>query len=85
MGSRSTIDWRLYDLVRKGTIRRVLRGIYDYHKMKEMFYEEIPEFNKIPAALRAFEKEINSTAIGQQLLILIQTCQVQQEKSNRNV
>lgn len=36
IGPRTSIDWALYRLESKGTIRRVIRGIYDYPKVGKL-------------------------------------------------
>lgn len=49
---RSTIDWVLYNLVNSHTIRRVLRGIYDYPKYSELLQQELsPDFDQVAQAL----------------------------------
>jgi len=49
---RGTIDWVFYNLVTLGTIRRVLRGIYDYPKYSDLLQQELsPDFDQVAQAL----------------------------------
>ena len=60
---RSTIDWVFYELVAKGTIRRVARGIYDYPKYSELLKQNLsPDFDQVAQALaRKFNWRITPT------------------------
>lgn len=60
---RSTVDWVLYKLVTKGTIRRIARGIYDYPKYSELLKQELsPDFDQVARALaRKFNWRITPT------------------------
>ncbi|MDQ6973064.1 MAG: DUF6088 family protein [Mariprofundaceae bacterium] len=60
---RSTIDWVFYELVAKGSIRRVIRGIYDYPKYSELLQQELsPDFDQVAQALaRKFNWRIQPT------------------------
>lgn len=57
LGSRSTIDWRLHDLVQKGTIRRIIRGIYEYPKESTLLKETLPA--EIPKVAQAIARKFN--------------------------
>ncbi len=51
-GSRSAIDVTLHRLLNKGTIRRVVRGIYDYPRQSDMLGGELsPEIDQVARAL----------------------------------
>ncbi|MHC4694462.1 MAG: DUF6088 family protein [Planctomycetota bacterium] len=51
-GSRSAIDNALTRLERKGPIRRVIRGIYDYPRYSELLMEQLsPDLNQVAKAL----------------------------------
>ena len=52
LGSRSAIDNALTRLQRKGPIRRVMRGIYDYPPYSELLGEQLsPDLNQVAQAL----------------------------------
>jgi len=51
LGSRETIDIVLHRLVRKGTIRRLARGIYDFPKEHPVLGQLMPSPEKIAEAL----------------------------------
>jgi len=52
LGSRSAIDNALTRLQRKGPIRRVMRGIYDYPQYSELLGEQLsPDLNQVARAL----------------------------------
>jgi len=54
---RGTIDWVFYELVAKGTIRRVSRGIYDYPKYSELLKQQLsPDFDQVA---QAFARKFN--------------------------
>ncbi len=52
LGSRSAIDLALHRLMRKGTIRRVLRGLYDYPRISSLLGQTLsPDVNQVAQAL----------------------------------
>jgi hypothetical protein len=52
LGSRSAIDIALHRLVDKGTIRRVIRGIYDYPKYSDLLQKYLsPDIDKVGQAI----------------------------------
>jgi len=52
LGSREAIYTALHRLERKGTIRRVLRGIYDYPRYSELLRETLgPDIDEVARAL----------------------------------
>lgn len=52
LGSRSAIDLALHRLMRKGTIRRVLRGLYDYPSTSTLLGQTLgPDVNQVAQAL----------------------------------
>lgn len=54
---RSTVDWVLCELVAKGTLRRVCRGIYDYPKYSELLNQQLsPDFDQVA---QAFARKFN--------------------------
>jgi len=63
IGARSAIDVSLHRLLVKGTIRRVLRGIYDYPKYSEKLNLELsPDIDQVALALaRKFGWRIQAT------------------------
>jgi hypothetical protein len=47
-----TIHWALYELERSGTIRRVLRGLYDYPRHSKLLGEPLPpDLHQVARAL----------------------------------
>jgi len=51
-GSRSAIDVTLHRLLKKGTIRRVTRGIYDYPRYSERLKTELsPDMDQVARAI----------------------------------
>jgi len=60
---RNTVDWVFYELVAKGTIRRIYRGLYDYPKYSELLQQELsPDFDQTAQALaRKFNWRITPT------------------------
>jgi len=62
-GSRSAIDVTLHRLLNKGTIRRVVRGIYDYPRQSDMLGGELsPDIDQVARALaRKFGWRIQSS------------------------
>ncbi len=63
LGTRSAIDVALYRLLERGTIRRVIRGIYDYPKYSEALSRELsPDIDQVARALaRKFGWRIQAT------------------------
>lgn len=52
LAGTSTIHWALYELVQAGTIRRVLRGIYDYPRFSKLLNEPMPpDLHRVAQAL----------------------------------
>ena len=52
IGGRSSIDWVLYNLEGKGTIRRVIRGIYDYPRTGKLIKGKLgPEIQEVAQAI----------------------------------
>jgi hypothetical protein len=52
LGSRSVIDISLYRLVKKRTIRRVIRGIYDYPPYSKKLKQQLsPDIDKVAQAI----------------------------------
>jgi hypothetical protein len=52
IASRQAIDLALHRLQKKGTIRRVLRGLYDYPKFSELLDKDLsPDIDQIARAL----------------------------------
>ncbi len=51
LGSREAVDIVLHRLVRKGTIRRLARGIYDFPKEHPILGQLLPSPEKIAEAL----------------------------------
>lgn len=52
LGTRSSIDTALHRLMNKGSIRRVMRGIYDYPKYSKLLEQELgPDIEQVANAL----------------------------------
>lgn len=52
LGGTSTIHWTLYELERADTIRRVLRGIYDYPRLSKLLDAALPpDIHQVARAL----------------------------------
>jgi hypothetical protein len=52
LGGTSTIHWALYELEKAGTIRRVLRGIYDYPRLSKLLDAALPpDIHQVAKAL----------------------------------
>ncbi len=52
LGSRAAIDLSLHRLLKKGVIRRVIRGIYDYPLFSELLDQELsPDIDQVAQAL----------------------------------
>lgn len=60
IGSRDSVDQALSSLAKKGTIRRVARGIYDYPKYSELLGQELsPDIEQVASAYaRKFKWQI---------------------------
>ncbi len=63
LGSRSAVDIALHRLLKKGIIRRVIRGLYDYPKYSELLNKQLsPDINQIAKAIaRKFGWRIQPT------------------------
>jgi hypothetical protein len=73
LGSRPTVDSALHRLERKGSIRRIIRGIYDRPRFSEVLSTELsPDLNQVAQALaRKFRWRIQpSGAVALNLLRL---------------
>lgn len=52
LGGTSTIHWALSELEKSGTIRRVLRGIYDYPRLSKLLDTDLPpDIHQVAKAL----------------------------------
>jgi len=52
LGRRESIDISLHRLVKKGTIRRVIRGLYEYPKYSSLLKKELsPDIDQVARAL----------------------------------
>lgn len=52
IGTRSAVDLALHRLTNRGTIRRVIRGIYDYPRYSEKFNRELsPDMDQVARGL----------------------------------
>ena len=52
LGSRAAIDLSLHRLLKKGVIRRVIRGIYDYPRFSNLLDQELsPDIDQVARAL----------------------------------
>ena len=52
LGSRPTVDSALHRLERAGSIRRVIRGIYDYPRFSKMLGQQLsPDLDQVATAL----------------------------------
>jgi len=56
LGSRQAVDLVLHRLVRKGTIRRLARGLYDFPKTHPTLGEMAPSIDAIAKALAAKDR-----------------------------
>ena len=56
LGSRQAVDLALHRLVRKGTIRRLARGIYDFPKMHPVLGPLLPSPDAIAKAVAGRER-----------------------------
>jgi hypothetical protein len=75
MGSRSAIDLALHRLLRKGTIRRVMRGIYDYPRFSALLNQELsPDTDQAAQAIaRKFGWRIQPSGPAAQNLLGLST------------
>lgn len=55
LGGRSSVGWVLYELVRRGKIRRVARGLYDYPRTSESL--GVPISPDLDRAARAYARK----------------------------
>lgn len=71
LGGRATIDSALHRFERKGTIRRVIRGIYDYPRFSELLRQQLsPDVDQVSQALaRKFGWRIQPSGVMAQNLI----------------
>ncbi|MGB9146659.1 MAG: DUF6088 family protein [Acidobacteriaceae bacterium] len=52
LGKRRTVDSALHRLVRKGSIRRVVRGVYDYPRFSEFLNQQLsPDGDQVARAI----------------------------------
>lgn len=74
-GSRSAIDFALHDLEKKGTIRRIYRGLYDYPRFSSFLNQTMgPDMDQAARALaRKFNWYIQPTSSTAQNLIGLST------------
>lgn len=75
LGTRSSIDLALHRLHRKGVIRRVIRGIYDYPRSSELLGRELgPEPDQVAQALaRKFGWRIQPSGVAAQNILGLST------------
>lgn len=75
LGSRSSIDNALHRLEKKGTIRRVYRGLYDYPRHSKLLNQVMgPDMDQVAKALaRKFNWYIQPTSQTAQSLIGLST------------
>lgn len=75
LGSRAAIDLALHRLVRKGLIRRVIRGIYVYPRHSDLLGKELaPDIDQVAHALaRKFGWRIHPSGPAAQNIIGIST------------
>lgn len=66
LGSRESIDLALHRLLHKGTIRRVIRGIYDYPRSSDLLQQQVsPDLDQVAQALsRKFGWSIQPSGIA---------------------
>lgn len=74
-GSRSAIDYTLHDLEKKGTIRRINRGLYDYPRQSSLLNQTLgPDMDQAARALaRKFNWYIQPTSSTAKNLIGLST------------
>ncbi|MEX2491454.1 MAG: DUF6088 family protein, partial [Nitrospirales bacterium] len=52
LAGTSTVHWALYELAQAETIRRVLRGVYDYPRFSKLLNEPMPsDLHQVAQAL----------------------------------
>ncbi len=75
LGSRDGVDKALQRLLRKGTIRRVIRGIYDYPQFSDLLDQQLsPDLDQVAQALaRKFGWRIQPSGAAAQNLIGLST------------
>ncbi len=75
LGSRDGVDKALQRLLRKGTIRRVIRGIYDYPQFSDLLDHQLsPDLDQVAQALaRKFAWRIQPSGAAAQNLIGLST------------
>lgn len=75
LGSRSSIDIALHRLLRKGTIRRIIRGIYDYPRSSELLGRQLgADLDQVAQALaRKFGWRIQPSGIAAQNILGLST------------
>lgn len=75
LGSRDGVDKALQRLHRRGTIRRVIRGIYDYPQFSDLLNQQLsPDLDQIAQALaRKFGWRIQPSGASAQNLIGLST------------
>ena len=75
LGSRDAVDKTLQRLLRKGTIRRVIRGIYDYPIFSDLLNQQLsPDLDQVAQALaRKFGWHIQPSGAAAQNLIGLTT------------
>lgn len=75
LGSRSAIDSALHRLAREGTIRRTVRGVYDYPRYSELLQKAVPaDIDQVANALaRKFGWRIQPDGATAQNLLGIST------------
>jgi hypothetical protein len=75
LGSRDAVDKALQRLFRKGAIRRVFRGIYDYPQFSDLLDQQLsPDLDQVAQALaRKFGWRIQTSGAAAQNLIGLTT------------
>lgn len=75
LGSRRTVDSALHRMQRKGSIRRVIRGVYDFPLFSELLSAEVsPDLDQVAHALaRKFGWRIQSSGAVAQNLVGLST------------
>lgn len=75
LGSRSAVDLAMHRLTNKSTIRRVIRGIYDYPRFSELLEKEMgPDIHQVALALaRKFGWRIQPSGAAAMNLIGLST------------
>ena len=75
LGTRESIDIALHRLHRKGLIRRVIRGIYDYPRASELLGRQLgPDLDQVAQGLaRKFGWQIQASGIAAQNVLGLST------------